>query len=139
MHLKKKGTILISSVIILSLISILGSLMFKMMRYDNELSSLYNSSMDIYDFDDNEEKNLYEFMIKINNKIKENPDDANIFLEDFEMKNNDSIIKYSSKNNELILTTNRPNNLTRERQIMYLYKEEKIILVPTYKFIDKNE
>ncbi|MDR3596791.1 hypothetical protein [Clostridium sp.] len=139
MHLKKKGTILISSVIILSLISILGSLMFKMMRYDNELSSLYNSSMDIYDFDDNEEKNLYEFMIKINNKIKENPDDADIFLEDFEMKNKDSILKYSSKNNELILITSRSNNLTRERQIMYLHKEEKIILVPTFKFIDKNE
>lgn len=138
MHLKKKGTILISSVIVLSLISILGSLMFKMMRYNMELSFLYNSSMDIYDFNDNEEKNLYEFMIKINKKISES-NSANIFLEDFEIRNEDNILKYFGTNNELLLTTDRPNNLIRQRKIIYSYKNEKIILVPTYEFQDKEE
>lgn len=138
MYLKKKGTILISTVIILSLIVIIGSLMFKMMRNNNELSCLYDSSMDIYDLDSNEEKNLYEFMMQINKKIKENPDNTNIFSDDFEMKYNSSTLEYKSKNNELRLATNMVNNINREREIMYLYKQEKIILIPTYKFQDKS-
>lgn len=137
MYLKKKGTILISTVIILSLVVIIGSLMFKMMRNNNELSCLYDSSMDIYDLDSNEEKNLYEFMMQINKKIKENSDDTNIFSDDFEMKYNSSTLEYKSKNNELLLITNIANNITREREIMYSYKQEKIILIPTYKFQDK--
>ncbi len=138
MYLKKKGTILISTVIILSLIVIIGSLMFKMMRNNNELSCLYDSSMDIYDLDSNEEKNLYEFMMQINKKIKENPDNTNIFSDDFEMKYNSSTLEYKSKNNELRLATNMANNINREREIMYLYKQEKILLIPTYKFQDKS-
>lgn len=138
MYLKKKGTILISTVIILSLIVIIGSLMFKMMRNNNELSCLYDSSMDIYDLDSNEEKNLYEFMMQINKKIKENPDNTNIFSDDFEMKYNSSTLEYKSKNNELRLVTNMVNNINREREIMYSYKQEKIILIPTYKFQDKS-
>lgn len=138
MYLKKKGTILISTVIILSLIVIIGSLMFKMMRNNNELSCLYDSSMDIYDLDSNEEKNLYEFMIQINKKIKEDPDNTNIFSDDFEMKYNSSTLEYKSKNNELRLATNMANNINREREIMYLYKQEKILLIPTYKFQDKS-
>jgi hypothetical protein len=73
MYLKKRGTILISSVVILSLITIIGSFMFKMMR----------------------------------------------------------------DNNKLLLITNKPNDLIREREIVYFYKEEKVILIPTYKFQDK--
>lgn len=137
MYLKKDGTVLISTVIILSLISIIGSLMFKMMRDNNELSSFYNSNMDIYDFDNNEEKNLYEFMVKINNKIKESPDDTNLFLNDFEMDYDSSNLKYNNKNNELLLITSKPNNFSRERQIVYSYKDGKITLIPTYKFQDK--
>lgn len=139
MHLKKNGTVLISSVIILSLISIIGSLMFKMMRNNNDLGSLYNSNLDIYDLDSNEEKNLYEFMIIINKNIQENSDDTNVFLNDFEMKYDSSILKYSSKNNELSLITRRSNDVNRERQIMYSYKKEKIILIPTYKFEDTSK
>lgn len=139
MYLKKKGTVLISTVIILSLISIIGSLMFKMMRNNNELGFLYDSNMDIYDLDGNEEKNLYEFMMKINKKIKDNPDDTNIFSGDFEMQYDSSTLKYDSKNSELLLITSRPNNLYRERQIEYSYKKEKIILIPTYKFQDKSK
>lgn len=136
MYLKKKGTILISTVIILSLTVIIGSLMFKMMRNNNALSCLYDSSMDIYDLDSNEEKNLYEFMMQINKKIKENPDNTNIFSDDFEMKYNSSTLEYKSKNNELRLETNMANNINREREIMCLYKQEKILLIPTYKFQD---
>lgn len=137
MYLKKRGTILISSVVILSLITIIGSFMFKMMRDNNKLSSLYNCNKDIYDLNEDEEKILYEFMVNINKKISEKPDDPDIFLEDFQMENEKSKLKYFSGNNKLLLITNKPNDLIREREIVYFYKEEKVILIPTYKFQDK--
>ena len=66
MYLKKKATVLISTVIILSLMSMLGCFMFKMMKNNNEIGNLYKFDKDIYDLDKDEEEILNKFMEDLN-------------------------------------------------------------------------
>lgn len=145
MYLKKKATVLISTVIILSLMSMLGCFLFKMMKNNNELSNLYNFDKDIYDLDEDEEEILNKFMKELNKNRKEklenigeeNNDD--IFSEDFEKKLEDSVLSYQKNNNKLFLTSNKDNDISRKREILYIFKDKKVILIPTYKFDDKSE
>lgn len=124
--------------------SMLGCFMFKMMKNNIELSNLNNFDKDIYDLDIDEEKILYEFMKELNKERKENlkniaEENDDIFSEDFEKKTKDSTLKYEKNNDQLFLTTNNDNNIIRKREILYIFKEEKIILIPTYKFKYNSE
>lgn len=146
MYLKKNATVLISTVIILSLMSMLGCFLFKMMKNNNELSNLYKFHTDIYDLDKSEEEILSEFMKELNEDMKEKSNDLNqesneeeIFAEDFEMKIEDSTLEYNKNNNKLFLTTEKDNEINRKRYIIYTFEHEKIILIPTYKFQDDYE
>lgn len=89
MLLKRRGSVLISSVMILSLMGIIAGFMFKIMRNNNELSSLYNSGIDKYDMSESEEKILYGFMRKLNESIKSEEDYKNMFMQNFEIESND--------------------------------------------------
>lgn len=145
MYLKKKATVLISTVLILSLMSILGCLIYKMMKNNNELGSLYKIDKDIYDLDENEEKILSEFMIELNKKIAdklshenaENKNDDDTSIEKINMNIQDSTFKYDKAKGKLILTTKRDSEKNREREITYIFKGEKVVLIPTFKFEDK--
>lgn len=175
--MKKKATVLISTVIILSLMSILGLAMFKMMKNNNEMANLYKFDKDIYDFDKDEEEILNEFMRELNknigdklsnqnsennnqeqeneksineelilnkeeleNKIiKDKNDKENIFSEDFERKIEDGILEYHKNKDKVFLITNKNNKIIRKREITYIFRNEKIILVPTYKFENNSE
>ena len=143
MYLKRKATVLISTVIILSLMSMLGCFLFKMMKNNNELSNLYNFDKDIYDLDKDEEEILNKFMKELNEERKEELEnigeeiDKNIFSEDFEKKIEDSILSYQKNSDKLFLITNKDNNISRKRKILYIFKGERIILIPTYKFEDE--
>jgi hypothetical protein len=144
MHLKRKGTVLISSVVILALMSILGCFIFNMMRNNMEISSLYNFDKDRYDLDKKEEEILKRFMTKINIEFKNmnNVDklsEKNIFSEDFKKYIEDSTLEYHKTDNKLILKTHKDNKIIRNREINYLQPKDKIILIPTYKFEDENE
>ena len=75
MYLKKKATVLISTVIILSLMSMLGCFMFKMMKNNNELGNLYNFDKDIYDLDKDEEEILNKFMEELNKNRRDKLND----------------------------------------------------------------
>jgi len=138
MYLKKKATVLISTVIILSLMSVLGSLMYKMMKNNNELGTLYNFDKDIYDLDKDEEEILKKFMKEIdknrNREVEENNDDKDIFSNGGGITIEDSTINYSKTTGKLFLATNRDKEKNRKREIKYFFRDEKIILVPTYKF-----
>ena len=138
MYLKKKATVLISTVIILSLMSILGSLMYKMMKNNNELGTLYNFDKDIYDLDKDEEEILKKFMKEIdknrNREVEENNDDKDIFSNGGGITIEDSTINYSKTTGKLFLATNRDKEKNRKREIKYFFRDEKIMLVPTYKF-----
>lgn len=141
MYLKKKGTVLISTVIILSLMSMLGCFMFKMMRNNIEIGSLYNFNKDRYDFDKSEEEILSKFMIEINKSIreakKENADYVSIFSENFKKSIEDNTLEYYKFNDKLFLKTNKNSEENRNREINYFFRDEKLILVPTYKFQDE--
>lgn len=147
MYLKKKATVLISTVMILSLMSTLGCFMFKMMRNNNELGNLYKFDKDKYDLDKSEEEILNKFMEELNtnriNKLNdvddENSNDKDIFSQDFENKIQDSSLEYNKNNDKMFLKTNKNNEINRKREIKYIFRDEKIILVPTYKFEDKSK
>lgn len=134
MPIKREGTVIISTVIILSIMSFLGMILFKMNKNNNELSYLYNFQGDIYDFDEMEENELEKFMEELNNIDNE---EKGVFEEDFNKKFDNSILKYEKDKDKLILETKKNNNKSREREIKYILKNEKIVLVPTYKFNDE--
>jgi len=142
MYLKKKATVLISTVMILSLMSTLGCFMFKMMRNNNELGNLYKFDKDKYDLDKAEEEILNKFMKDLNtnriNKLndvdEENSNDKDIFSQDFENKIQDSSLEYNKNDDKMFLKTNKNNEIDRKREITYILRDEKIILIPTCKF-----
>ncbi len=148
MFLKKKATVLISTVIILSLMSILGCFLYSTMKHNNELGSYYKFDMDKYDFCNREEETLYKFMKELNKERKDklsnsdesNSDDQDLFAEDFEKKIDEDTLKYNKNDSKLLLITQNDNGGIRKREILYYIKEdEKIVLIPTYKFENSDE
>ena len=146
MYLKKEATVLISTVIILSLMSMLGCFIYKMMRNNTELSTLYKFDRDIYDLDKHEEEILNEFMGELNKTKTDNlnglEDENNIkyiFSQDFIKKIKDSSIEYYKNDDKIFLITKKDNQIIRKREIVYIFRDEKIILVPTYKFENNSE
>ncbi|OPJ61449.1 hypothetical protein [Clostridium chromiireducens] len=147
MHIKKEGTVLISAIVILSLMSLLGSFMYNMIRNNVELCNLYSFDKDIYDISKSEEEILFNYMKNINREIKENVKDSidgesnsiELFSEDFERKIDNSTLKYYKSNNKLFLITKNLNNVIRTREIIYNFENDTAILIPTYSFQDSNE
>jgi len=136
MYLKKKATVLISTVIILSLMSMLGCFLYKMMRNNNEIATLYNFDKDIYDLDKDEEVILNKFMKELNEKRAEelSDDKEDTFPKEVDNKIEDNSLKYDKDYDKIFLTTNKDKKKKRRREITYILRNEKIILVPTYKF-----
>lgn len=137
MYLKKKATVLISTVIILSLMSMLGCFFYKMMKNNNEMADLYKFNKDIYDFDKDEEEILNEFMEELNKNRAEKLSDENkedIFSEGFENNIQGNSFEYDKNDKKFFLTTNKDMEKKRRREIRYIFRNKKIMLVPTYKF-----
>lgn len=138
MHLKEDGTVLISTMVILALMSTLGFCIFQMMRNNNELSSVYEFNKDIYDFDKNEEETLFMSMEELNKTYKEkllNGEDTSIeSLLSNDIKIDNSILSYDKENSRVILISKDGNSISKKREILYMLQDERIILVPTYKF-----
>lgn len=143
MHLKREGTVLISSVVILALMSILGCFIFNMMRNNIEVSSLYNFDKDRYDLGRKEEEILNRFMIEINRDVNKNNihklSEENMFSGDFKKDIEDSTLEYHKADNKLILRTHKDTETIRKREINYFKQKDKLILTPTYKFEEENE
>lgn len=122
--------------------SILGSFMFSMMKNNLEIGSLYNFNKDRYDLDKSEEEILSKFMIEINKSIKEankeNADYVSIFSENFKKSIEDNTLEYYKVNDKLFLITHKNSEENRKREINYFFRDEKLILVPTYKFNNEN-
>lgn len=126
----------------------LGCFMFKMMKNNNELANLYNFHKDIYDLDNSEEKILNKFMNKLNENIDIGNEKINIkqYIDSKKLENKTEQLKFECVKDQcgedecvedewkLILTTNKDNEKIRKREILYHFKDKKIILVPTYKF-----
>lgn len=142
MHLKRKGTVLISSMVLLALMSILGCFIFNMMSNNINIGSLYNFDKDRYDLGKKEEETLNRFMTEINidfNKNKNNNlNEKNMFSKDFKKSIEESSLEYHKEDNKLILKTRKDNETIRKRDINYFQQKDKLILTPTYKFEDEN-
>lgn len=142
MHLKRKGTVLISSMVLLALMSILGCFIFNMMSNNINIGSLYNFDKDRYDLGIKEEETLNRFMTEINidfNKNKNNNlNEKNMFSKDFKKSIEESSLEYHKEDNKLILKTRKDNETIRKRDINYFQQKDKLILTPTYKFEDEN-
>lgn len=134
MPIKREGTVIIGTVIILSLMTFLGGILFKMNKNNNELSYLYNFKGDVYDLDEREENELEKFMKELNDIDDE---EKGVFEEDFNKKIESSSLKYEKDKDKLILKTKKNDDEFREREIEYIFENEKIVLVPTYKFNDE--
>ncbi|EHI99727.1 hypothetical protein CDLVIII_3151 [Clostridium sp. DL-VIII] len=142
MYLKKRGTVLISTIIILALMTTLGCLIFEMMRNNNELRSVYEFDKDIYDLDKDEEEVLYKGMQELNDKYKENQlnEAESMFLNDFDIEiDDDSSLNYKAQDDKIFLNTKNRNDRIRKREILYIFKKDEIILIPTYKFMNEDE
>lgn len=116
--------------------------MFEMMRNNNESSNVYEFDKDIYDLDKDEEEVLYKCMQELNDKYKENQlsEEESIFSKDFNIKVDDNnSLDYKAQDDKFFLNTENRNDRIREREILYIFKEDEIILIPTYKFMNEDE
>ncbi|WP_315080428.1 hypothetical protein [uncultured Clostridium sp.] len=129
MYIKSKGNIIISTILTFSIVMIISSCSFIVMRNNNEMSYLYNNDGDIYSLLPDEEKSLLNFNKQLNKMKKEE-----IFIENFNIKDDISELKYEIEKDKFYLLTEK--NICRE--LKYIFKESKIFLIPVYKNIDMN-
>lgn len=179
LHLRKKGFALINTIIIISLVTTLGCFMFRLIKNNREMASIYYIDDDMFSIDADEEEIIYEFMkilnkkneniqFNMNEKKEENNDeyeeekktyaDENVnetgdsvisssdkeddyrclFDADFEEENKGNKLSYNKADDRLILKINGEYDFLRIRELKYVIKGEKIILIPTPNYIDTN-
>ena len=124
MHIKNKGNIILSTMLAFSIVLLICSCSFTLMKNNNELSYLYNNDCSIYNLLPKER----EALIKLNKKLNKMKNEE-IFIENFNIKDNDDELKYEIKKDKFYLLTE--NKLLRE--FTYVVKEKKIFLIPVYK------
>ena len=73
------------------------------------------------------------------NGLDQENNSEDIFSKDFVKKIEDSSLEYDKNNNKIFLITNKDNEISRKREITYIFRDEKIILVPTYKFENNSQ
>ena len=158
LHLSKKGFVLINTIIITSLIMTLSCVMFSLMKNNRDISDMYYVDNDIFSVSNDEEEIIYDFMNKLNAKTEkvqeditsdanvkyENSDKEDIydinmvFQKDFEEKINQNILVYNKKKDNLIIKIPGEYDSVRIRELKYIIKENKIMLIPTSYYFDTN-
>ncbi|NFH89188.1 hypothetical protein FDA33_02990 [Clostridium botulinum] len=129
MYIKSKGNIIISTILTFSIVMLLGSFSFIVMKNNNEMSYLYSNDGDMYSLLGDEEKSLLSFNKQLNKMKKEE-----IFIENFNIKDNISELQYEVEKDKFYLLTG--DNICRE--LKYMFNESKVFLIPVYKNIDIN-
>ncbi|MBN1065198.1 hypothetical protein [Clostridium botulinum] len=129
MYIKSKGNIIISTILTFSIVMLLGSFSFIVMKNNNEMSYLYSNDGDIYSLLEDEEKSLLSFNKQLNKMKKEE-----IFIENFNIKDDISELQYEVEKDKFYLLTG--DNICRE--LKYMFNENKVFLIPVYKNIDIN-
>ncbi|OSA90520.1 UNVERIFIED_ORG: hypothetical protein B2H95_12270 [Clostridium botulinum] len=129
MYIKSKGNIIISTILTFSIVMLLGSFSFIVMKNNNDMSYLYSNDGDIYSLLEDEEKSLLSFNKQLNKMKKEE-----IFIENFNIKDDISELQYEVEKDKFYLLTG--DNICRE--LKYMFNESKVFLIPVYKNIDIN-
>lgn len=156
LYLKKKGSALINTIIITSLIMTVSCFMFKLIQNNIELSAMCYMDDDVFSVNACEEDALRSFMKILNKKLNNMPetselhegedtgdiyegkDPRSLFDESFEEKSYNSTLIYDKSRDNLILKIIGDANSVRIRQLKYIIKNNKILLIPTSYFYDTN-
>lgn len=144
MCIRKEGSALISSIIVLSLMSLLGCMYYKMTKYNIQLEALNYNHSDRYNMSKDENEVIYKFMKEINKKIKENQLDEEEYVTEETLNNidlpsvNGNIMKYNIETHRFILKYHEKDNSEKYRDIDYKLNGNKVILMPAYIFEEKN-
>lgn len=144
MCIRKEGSALISSIIVLSLMSLLGCMYYKMTKYNIQLEALNYNHSDRYNMSKDENEVIYKFMKEINKKIKENQPGEEEYVTEETLNNidlpsvNGNIMKYNIETHRFILKYHEKDNSEKYRDIDYKLNGNKIILMPAYIFEEKN-
>ena len=144
MCIRKEGSALISSIIVLSLMSLLGCMYYKMTKYNIQLEALNYNHSDRYNMSKDENEVIYKFMKEINKKIKENQPGEEEYVTEETLNNidlpsvNGNIMKYNIETHRFILKYHEKDNSEKYRDIDYKLNGNKVILMPAYIFEEKN-
>ena len=144
MCIRKEGSALISSIIVLSLMSLLGCMYYKMTKYNIQLEALNYNHSDRYNMSKDENEVIYKFMKEINKKIKENQPGEEEYVTEETLNNidlpsvNGNIMKYNIETHRFILKYHEKDNSEKYRDIDYKLNGNKVILKPAYIFEEKN-
>lgn len=150
LHIKKQGFVLISTIIIISIITLLGSMMFMLSQNNREFTELCYVDDDIFSIDLKEEDIIYDFMMILNEKIasetEEGGDEQNnknkvchLFDADFKECSKGNELKYNKSEDSLIIKIYGDFDELRVRELRYIVKDNKLILIPTPNYIDTNK
>ena len=144
MYIKKEGSALISSIIVLSLMSLFGCMYYKMTQYNIQLEALNYNHTDRYNISKEENDVIYKFMKEINKKIQENKNSEEDYVTEEILNNIDlssihgNIMKYNLETHRFILKYHEKDNSEKYRDIDYKLNGNKVILMPAYIFEEKN-
>ena len=144
MCIRKEGSAIISAIIVLSLMSLLGCMYYKMIKYNIQLEALNYNHSDRYNMSKEENEIIYKFMKEINKKIKENQPGEEEYVTEEILNNidlssvNGNIMKYNIETHRFILKYYEKDNSEKYRDIDYKLNGNKVILKPAYIFEEKN-
>ena len=143
--LRKRGFVMINTMIIVSLIITLSCLMFNIIRNNTQIRQIGYLESDIYSVDLNEENIIYEFMDEINiygNQIKKDSDfseaDLELFENDFKKEIGENKLIYIKSEDKMILKIYGKYDALRIRELKRKIENDKIVLIPTMNFYDTN-
>lgn len=136
MRIRKNGSALISSIIVLSVISLLASMYYKMTIYNIQLGNLNYNHNDRYNLSKEENDIIYEYMKKIN--LKDN--EEGISMEKLKEKSfvGKNSIWYDSNIDKFIFAYYRDNYSKNCTEINYKIDNNKIILIPSHVVSKEN-
>jgi len=142
--IKKEGSAIISSIIVLFLMSLLGFIYYRMSVYNIELEALNYNHSDRYKMSTEENETIYKFMEEINKNVGGKLSDEEEFnVEELIVKTDlhddkNNILKYNVSTHRFILKYREKNNSEKYRDIDYKIDNKKIILIPLYIFEEKD-
>lgn len=136
--MKKDGSAIISSIILLFLISLIGCMYYKMASYNIKIEALNYIHSDKYDISKEEEEVIYKFMKSINKMIC---DELNNEVEsvteemlcNIELPSIDRcLMNYDAEKHKFNFIYHAKDGSEKYREINYKVDGNKIILIPLY-------
>lgn len=143
MLIKRKGNILISTMLFLAFTSIIMNFLFKLSINNNEISYFEPDKYDLYNMREEEDILIYKYMKELNKmKDKEEREDedktSHMFENDFAVTIEESKLEYYKNDDIFILEIDLNENKIIKRKIDYKIKNKSIILIPTYNYENYN-